>query len=86
MPPTGHALIKCGVWVFEVYKLYMLALVGRPSLHRFDACFVYWVQEASQRNCRQGNGQTSFSPKNVFCLVEILIIILAFGFWAFVDW
>ena len=43
----------------------MLAL-GRPSLHGYDACMVYWVQGASRRNCRQKYGETSFSPRNVF--------------------
>ena len=60
----------CG---FHYFKLYMLALVGRPSLHSCDACMVYWVQGASRRDCRQKHGKTSFSPKKVFCLVEILV-------------
>ena len=58
--------IKCKVWGFCVSKLYMLAFVRRPSLHSCDACMVYWVQGASRRNCRQKNGKTSFSPRNVF--------------------
>ena len=53
----------CG---FHYFKLYMLALVGRPSLHSYDACMVYWVQGASRRDCRQTHGKTSFSPKKVF--------------------
>ena len=53
------------------HKSYMLALLGRPSLHSYDACMVYWVQGASRRNCRPKYGETSFSPRNVFCLVEI---------------
>ena len=53
----------CG---FYVFKLYMLALVGRPSLHSYDACMVYQGQGASRRNCRQKYGETSFSPKKVF--------------------
>ena len=35
------------------FKLYMLALVGRPSLRSYDACTVYRVARASRRNCRQ---------------------------------
>ena len=57
------------VWFFYgvyVFKLYMLALVGRPSLHSYDACMVYQVQGASRRNCRQKYGETSCSPKKVF--------------------
>ena len=33
-----------GFVVFISLKLYMLALMGRPSLHSCDACMVYWVQ------------------------------------------
>ena len=44
----------------------MLASVGQPSLHGYDACMVYWVQGASQRNCRQKQGETSFAPLWVF--------------------
>ena len=51
---------------FYRLKLYMLALVGRPSLQGYDACMVYWVQGASRRDCRQKHGKTSFSPKKVF--------------------
>ena len=55
------------LWVFGFchLKLYMLALVGRPSLHSYDACMVYRIQGAS-RNCRQKHGKTSFSPQKVF--------------------
>ena len=44
----------------------MLASVGRPSLHSYDACMVYWVQGTSRRNCRPKHGKTSFSPDRVF--------------------
>ena len=58
---------NCG-WVYDFHdlKLYMLALVRWPSLHSYDAYMVYWVQGASWRNCRQKQGETSFSPKKVF--------------------
>ena len=58
---------KC-VWNsgFHYFKLKMLALVGRPSLHTNNACMVFWVQGASRRNCRQKQGETSFSPNKVF--------------------
>ena len=58
--------MRYGFYGFYVFMLYMLALVGRPSLHSYDACMVSWVQGASQRNCRQKYGETSFSPRNVF--------------------
>ena len=58
----------CG---FCISKLYFQALVGRPSLHSYDASMVYWVQGASRRNCRQKQGRTSFSPNRFFCLVGI---------------
>ena len=46
----------------------MLALMGRPSLHGYDACTVYRVKGASRRNCRQIYGKTSFSPRSVLLL------------------
>ena len=54
--------IGCGICGFHGFKLKMLALVGRPSLHSYEACMVYWVQGASRRNCRQKQCETSFSP------------------------
>ena len=45
--------------------LYMLALVGLPSLRGRDACMVLRVKGASWRNCRQNLRKTSFSP--LFC-------------------
>ena len=56
----------CGFSGFYNFKLYMLALVRRPSLHSYDACMVYQVQGASRRNCMQKHGKTSFSPRKVF--------------------
>ena len=44
----------------------MLALVGQPSLHGYDACMVYRTKGALRRNCRQKYGETSFSPFAVF--------------------
>ena len=43
-----------------VWKLSMLALVGRPSLHGYDACVVYSVKGALRRNCRQTKYETPF--------------------------
>ena len=56
-----------------MWEPYMLALVGQPSLHGFDACMVYWNQGAPRRNCRQKQNKTSFSLFGFFCLVEILL-------------
>ena len=58
--------VKCWIGGVLVFKLCMLALVGRPSLHGYDACTVCRVKGASRRNCRQKNGKTSFSPRSVF--------------------
>ena len=44
----------------------MLASAGRPSLHGYNACMVYWTSEALRRNCRQKLRETSFSPLWVF--------------------
>ena len=53
---------------------YMPALVGQPSLHGYYACMVYWNKGALQRNCRQKQYKTSFSPfLGFFSLVEILL-------------
>ena len=54
--------------VFINWKPYLLALVGRPSLHGDYACMVYWTQGAPRRNCRQIYGETSFSPFRVFMI------------------
>ena len=58
----------------------MLALVGRPSLHSCDACMVYRVQGASRRNCRQKQGETSFSPKKVFLFSQERFLGLVFWY------
>ena len=47
-------------------KPYVLALVGRPSLHGYYACMFYWVKGAPWRNCRLKECKTSFSPFCVF--------------------
>ena len=48
----------------------MLALVGRPSLHSYDACMVYQVQpgEIAGKNMVR----PLFLLIGFFCLVEIL--------------
>ena len=51
--------------------LYMLALVGQPSLRGHDACMVVGAHGASLRNCRQKQRKTSFSPLFVFLLSRI---------------
>ena len=38
----------------------MLALAGRPSLHDYNACTVYWIMGALRRNCRQKQRETFF--------------------------
>ena len=74
--------INCGILGFLFIKLYMLALVGRPSLRCYDACTVYQVKGASRRNCRQINGKTSFSPRNVFLFSRNPLK----RFWGLVFW
>ena len=53
-------------WGFLIWEPYMLALVGRPSLHGFHAYMVYWNQGALRRICRLKQRETSFSPFWVF--------------------
>ena len=36
---------------FHEIKLFVLALVGRPSLHSYESCMVYWVQALSHSLC-----------------------------------
>ena len=67
---------------FYHLKLYMLALVRRPSLHSYDACMVYRVQGASRRTCRRIHGKTSFSPRTVFLFSRNL----QNRFWGLVFW
>ena len=52
--------------VFLIWKPYMLALAGQPSLHGYDACMVYWNKAALRRNCRLKQCETSVSPYWVF--------------------
>ena len=44
----------------------MLALVGHPSLHGYDACMVFWIKGALRRNCRLKKCKTIFSPSWFF--------------------
>ena len=57
----------CGLYGL---KLYVLVSVGRPNLHRYDACVVFWIQGASQRN-RQKQCKTSSSPTKIFLFSRI---------------
>ena len=52
--------------IFIEGKPYLLAFVGRPSLHGNHVCMVYWTKGAPRRTCRQMHGKTSFSPFSVF--------------------
>ena len=51
---------------FLIWKPYMLASVGQPSLHGYYACMVYWNKGALRRNCRLKQRETSFSLYWVF--------------------
>ena len=51
----------------------MLALVGQPSLHGYDAYMVFWDNGALRRNCRlQKNVRPLFLLLGFFCLVGTL--------------
>ena len=66
---------KCALSVREVgsnstvVMLYVLALVGPPILHGYDACMVLRTKGASWRNCREKLRKTSFFFNFVFSLV-----------------
>ena len=49
-----------GFRVFLIWKLFMLALAGQPSLHGYDACMAFWTKGALRRNCGQNLCKTSF--------------------------
>ena len=70
-----HKIANIFLWVqwgFMMWEPYMLALVGRPSLHGYYACMVYWTMGALRRDCRQKNVRPLFLLIGFFCLVEIL--------------
>ena len=71
-----------GGGIFMWKKPYMLALLGRPSLHGHDACMVYSVKGASRRNSRQRDCETSFSPDRVFLLSRNSRV----RFWGLILW
>ena len=51
---AAHKIAIFFVWFYGYFisgKPYMPALVGRPSLHGYDACMVYWITGAFRRNC-----------------------------------
>ena len=52
--------------VVVTLKPYVLAILGRPSLHGYYACMVFWANGALWRNCRLALCKTSFSPFSVF--------------------
>ena len=60
---------------FGEFMLYMLALVGQPSLRGHDACMVCGVNGASRRSCRQKQRKTFFSPLFVFLLSRISVFL-----------
>ena len=55
------------------WELYMLALVGQPSLHGYDACMVYSVKGHSGEIAGKQNIKPLFLLPGFFCLVEILL-------------
>ena len=87
---AAHKIAYFYLWFYGYFingKPFLLALVGRPSLHGNDACMVYGVIGALRRNCRQKQRETSFSPFRVFLFSRNsrerfwgLIV------WHFMDW
>ena len=64
---------------FGNFMLYMLALVGQPSLRGRDACMVFRANGASRRNCRQKKRKNSISPLQVFLLSRISGFFMGWG-------
>ena len=72
-------------WFKDVFingKLYMLALVGQPSQHGYDACMVYWSKGAHRRICRLKQRESSFSFFQGFLLSRNSLV----RFWCVVVW
>ena len=69
--PKSAVVFHWGSGDFGNFMLYMLALVGQPSLRGRNACMVFRARGASWRNCRQNFRKTSFSPLFVFLLSRI---------------
>ena len=67
--------------------LYMLALMGQPSLRGRDACMVLRARGASWRICRQDLHKTSFSPLFLFLLSRLSGFFMEWGgSLASLDW
>ena len=60
----------------------MLGLAGRPSLHSYDACAVYWVKRALQRNCGLNIRKTPVSLFGFFLVSRYS----SKHFWGLVLW
>ena len=60
----------------------MLASVGQPSLHGYDAFMVHWVQIALRRHRTQKYCKTSFSPFGVFLFGRNSTV----RFWGLILW
>ena len=69
------AYMYYGSWLgFFMWKPYMLALAGQPSLHGDYACVVYWNKGALRREIAgRNNIRPLFLLLGFFCLVEILL-------------
>ena len=72
----------CGFMEDCIWKPYVLASAGQPSLHGYDACMVYLVNRAFRRTCRQNFRKTSFSPIFVFLFSQNSTV----RFWGFILW
>ena len=69
-----------------IWKPYMLALAGQPSLHGYNACMVYWNKGALRRNCRLKKCETSISLYWVYLFsrnpTKLFLGLILWYFWA----
>ena len=56
-----------------MWKPYMLALAGQPSLHGYYACMVYWNKGHLGELAGKNKIRPLFLLFGFFCLVEILL-------------
>ena len=75
-------------WGFMMWKPYMLAIVGQPSLHGSYACMVYWAQGGTLGEFAGiNNVRPLFSPFLVFLFSRnSMVRFWGLGVLAFMDW
>ena len=72
---AAHKIACFHCWFYDYFiggKPYMLALVGRPSLHGNDACMFFWLLGHFGEIAGKKSVRPLFLLHEFFCLVGIL--------------